>query len=51
MDTVDHIPTTRGIYNALRHEVVTLRRKAGTRLSENEIAARFGTSREPHARH
>jgi GntR family transcriptional regulator, rspAB operon transcriptional repressor len=39
--------TTRGIYATIRHEIVTLRLRPGTRLSENEIAARFGTSRAP----
>jgi GntR family transcriptional regulator, rspAB operon transcriptional repressor len=47
MDPGDHAPSTRGIYAALRHEIVTLRLRPGTRLSENEIAARFGTSRAP----
>jgi GntR family transcriptional regulator, rspAB operon transcriptional repressor len=47
METGDNAPATRGIYAALRHEIVTLRLRPGTRLSENEIAARFGTSRAP----
>src|SRR5215475_5885788 len=37
----------RSIYRVLRQDVVTLRLKPGTRLSENELAARFGTSRAP----
>jgi GntR family transcriptional regulator, rspAB operon transcriptional repressor len=47
MDTADRTHSTRGIYVALRHEIVTLRLKPGERLSENELAARFGTSRAP----
>jgi GntR family transcriptional regulator, rspAB operon transcriptional repressor len=43
----DPISTKGNIYAALRHEIVTLRLKPGARLSENEIAARFGTSRAP----
>jgi DNA-binding GntR family transcriptional regulator len=35
------------IYNVLRHEIVMLRLRPGARLSENELAARFGTSRAP----
>lgn len=37
----------RSIYRVLRRDVVTLRLKPGMRLSENELAARFGTSRAP----
>ncbi|MFC0406905.1 GntR family transcriptional regulator [Roseomonas elaeocarpi] len=37
----------RSIYTALRQEIVTLRLRPGERLSENELAARFGTSRAP----
>jgi len=37
----------RSIYRVLRQDVVTLRLKPGMRLSENELAARFGTSRAP----
>jgi DNA-binding GntR family transcriptional regulator len=35
------------IYGELRHEIVMLRLRPGVRLSENELAARFGTSRAP----
>jgi GntR family transcriptional regulator, rspAB operon transcriptional repressor len=42
-----HLPSTRSIYTTLRHEIVTLRLRPGARLSENEIAGRFGTSRAP----
>jgi len=35
------------IYGQLRQEIVTLRLRPGERLSENELAARFGTSRAP----
>ncbi len=35
------------IYGVLRREIVTLRLRPGERLSENELAARFGTSRAP----
>jgi GntR family transcriptional regulator, rspAB operon transcriptional repressor len=35
------------IYAQLRHEIVTLRLRPGERLSENELARRFGTSRAP----
>ncbi|MBV9981281.1 GntR family transcriptional regulator, partial [Bradyrhizobium sp.] len=31
----------RSIYRVLRQDIVTLRLKPGTRLSENELAARF----------
>lgn len=46
-DIGEHLPATRSIYAKLRHEIVTLRLRPGTRLSENDIAARFGTSRAP----
>ncbi len=39
--------TTRSIYGLLRQDIVTLRLRPGTRLSENELALRFGTSRAP----
>jgi len=35
------------IYSQLRHEIVMLHLRPGARLSENELAARFGTSRAP----
>ena len=35
------------IYATLRRDIAALRLKPGTRLSENELAARFGTSRAP----
>ena len=37
----------RGIYALLRQDIVSLRLQPGARLSENELAARFGTSRAP----
>jgi DNA-binding GntR family transcriptional regulator len=37
----------RSIYAILRREIVTMRLRPGERLSENELAARFGTSRAP----
>ena len=40
-------PTVRAIHARLRHELVTLRLPPATRLSENELALRFGTSRAP----
>lgn len=40
-------PTTRAIYAALRREIVTLALMPGVKLSENELAIRFGTSRGP----
>src|SRR5438477_12579774 len=40
-------PTVRAIHAKLRHEVITLRLRPTTRLSENELALRFGTSRAP----
>ncbi len=40
-------PSLRPIYGLLRHEIVTLRLRPGERLSENDLAARFGTSRAP----
>ena len=42
-----HPPTTRTIYAALRREIVTLALLPGAKLSENELALRFGTSRGP----
>ena len=39
--------TTRSIYGLLRQDIVTLRLRPGVRLSENELAQRFGTSRAP----
>jgi GntR family transcriptional regulator, rspAB operon transcriptional repressor len=39
--------TTRSIYGLLRQDIVTLRLRPGERLSENELALRFGTSRAP----
>ena len=41
----EHPP--RSIYRLLRHEIVNLQLRPGERLSENELAARFGTSRAP----
>src|SRR5689334_20922572 len=39
--------TMRGIHAQIRHDIVTLRLRPGERLSENELALRFGTSRAP----
>ncbi len=41
----DH--SDRPIYALLRQDIVTLRLRPGERLSENELALRFGTSRAP----
>jgi GntR family transcriptional regulator, rspAB operon transcriptional repressor len=35
------------IYATLRRDIAAMRLRPGTRLSENELAARFGTSRAP----
>jgi DNA-binding GntR family transcriptional regulator len=40
-------PTVRAIHARLRQDLVTLRLPPATRLSENELALRFGTSRAP----
>lgn len=37
----------RSIYATLRRDIAAMRLRPGTRLSENELAARFGTSRAP----
>jgi DNA-binding GntR family transcriptional regulator len=39
--------TVRGIHAAIRRDIVILRLRPGERLSENELALRFGTSRAP----
>jgi GntR family transcriptional regulator, rspAB operon transcriptional repressor len=39
--------TVRGIHTQIRQDIVTLRLLPGARLSENELALRFGTSRAP----
>ncbi|PVE21287.1 GntR family transcriptional regulator [Microvirga sp. KLBC 81] len=39
--------TVRGIHAQIREDIVTLRLRPGVRLSENELALRFGTSRAP----
>ncbi len=41
------IHSARGLYNVLRQDIVTLRYKPGEKLSENDLAKRFGTSRAP----
>lgn len=43
----DDTQSVRGIYAVLRREIVSLQFKPGAKLSENELAARFGTSRAP----
>ncbi|WP_342362558.1 GntR family transcriptional regulator [Terrarubrum flagellatum] len=40
-------PSMRGIYAEIRQDIVTLRLRPGERLSENELALRFRTSRAP----
>ena len=40
-------PSVRSIYEQIRHDIVTLAARPGERLSENDLAARFGTSRAP----
>jgi GntR family transcriptional regulator, rspAB operon transcriptional repressor len=40
-------PTVRSIHATLRQDIVTLRARPGEKLSENELAMRFGTSRAP----
>lgn len=42
-----HPPTVRSIHAQLRQDLVTLRLRPTQRLSENELALRFGTSRAP----
>lgn len=42
-----HPPTVRSIHALLRQDIVTLRLRPTQRLSENELALRFGTSRAP----
>lgn len=39
--------TVTAIYEAMRSDIVVLNLKPGTRVSENELARRFGTSRTP----
>jgi DNA-binding GntR family transcriptional regulator len=39
--------TVRGIHAEIRQDIVTLRLRPRVRLSENELALRFGTSRAP----
>jgi DNA-binding GntR family transcriptional regulator len=45
--TAAHPPNVRSIYATLRQDIITLRLKPGEKLSENELAVRFGTSRAP----
>ncbi|GAB4070614.1 GntR family transcriptional regulator [Ancylobacter sonchi] len=40
-------PSTASIRDAIRRDIIALKLKPGTRVSENELAARFGTSRTP----
>ena len=42
-----HPPNPRSIHSILRQDIVTLRLMPGEKLSENELALRFGTSRAP----
>ena len=39
--------TVRNIHSEIRQDIVSLRLRPGERLSENELALRFGTSRAP----
>ena len=39
--------SNRSIYSVLRQDIVALRLMPGEKLSENELAVRFGTSRAP----
>jgi len=39
--------TVRSIHSEIRQDIVSLRLRPGERLSENELALRFGTSRAP----
>ena len=41
------INSARQLYAILRQDIVTLRYKPGEKLSENDLAKRFGTSRAP----
>jgi DNA-binding GntR family transcriptional regulator len=45
--TAAHPPNVRSIYGTLRQDIITLRLTPGEKLSENELAVRFGTSRAP----
>ena len=47
MSTAVSHPPNASIYNLLRHDIVMLRLRPGARLSENDLASRFGTSRAP----
>src|SRR5436190_22800711 len=47
LDADRHPPSVRAIHARLRHEIITLHLRPRTRLSENELALRFGTSRAP----
>ncbi len=40
-------PDRRRIHETLRRDIIALRLRPGEKLSENELAARFGTSRAP----
>ncbi|GLU27421.1 MULTISPECIES: GntR family transcriptional regulator [Brucella/Ochrobactrum group] len=40
-------PTVGSILNAIRNDIITLRLMPGKRVSENELAKHFGTSRTP----
>ena len=40
-------PPVRSIHAQIRHDIVSLRLRPGERLSENELALQFGTSRAP----
>ena len=40
-------PSVRAIHATIRQDIVSLRLRPGERLSENELALRFGTSRAP----
>jgi DNA-binding GntR family transcriptional regulator len=46
-DPTNAVPMAQRIVSRLRHAIVTMRIKPGEKLSEQEIADRFGVSRQP----
>ena len=46
-DPANAVPMAQRIVSRLRHAIVTMRIKPGEKLSEQEIADRFGVSRQP----
>ena len=50
MDTdiaLGHVPAARQVEAAVLNAIVTLQLRPGTRVSEQELAERYGTSRQP----